>query len=291
MENRQIEIHVGAHRLPGMLRLPDTAAPAPAVVFHNGYGAYREMYDEMAQRLCRAGYVTLEYDCRGSNQPTLGRFLCGTEWLEDLSACISYCTALPQVDAKRIGLAGVSMGGATIIAQGARDPRVRCLFAMAPVRTGRELIEETWIRNRGKAAWDAFWSHVLEDAGHVAMGQPSEQMPAEYACAGLDRPSEEELQARKLHPNKAVLLPLESVLNCWLYVDTQAAVRQVSVPLCIVHGTADETVPCTSSRLLFAEAASPHKALHLLPGAGHVLPEEACEQVSRLALDWFSRYL
>ena len=291
MENRQIDIHVGTHRLPGLLRLPDTAAPAPAIIFHNGYGAYTEMYDGMAQRLCQAGYVTLQYDCRGSGGATLGRFLCGTEWLEDLSACIGYCTAMPQVDSTRIGLAGVSMGGATIIAQGARDPRVRCLFAMAPVRTGRELIEGAWIRNRGSAAWNAFWNHVLEDAGRVAMGQPSELLPAEYACGGLDDPGERELLERQRHPNKATQLPLESILNCWLYVDTQAAVRQVSIPLCIVHGTEDETVPCSSSRLLFAQAACPHKALHLLPGAGHVLPEEACDQVTQLALDWFSQYL
>ena len=51
---------------PGVLRLPEAAGPAPAVVFHNGYCAYMQMYDAMAEAFCRAGYVTLQYDGRGT---------------------------------------------------------------------------------------------------------------------------------------------------------------------------------------------------------------------------------
>lgn len=285
------DIYIGNTCLPGILRLPDRAGRRPAVIFTNGYAAYREMYDGMAEALCRAGYATLQYDNRGTAGADLGRFLCGTEWLEDAAAAVGYMTSLESVDPARIALAGVSMGGAVTLMQGAADPRVKCLAAMAPVFTGMDLIRERWVQNRGEAAWEAFWQRMLADAARTAQGFPSERLPTEYAAAGLETTPEAEAAERARFPKKAATLPLESILNCCLYVDSCAAVRRLRQPLLLIHGTGDETIPYTHSETLYREAAAVHKALHLLPGAGHVLPEEACEQVTALTLDWFETYL
>ena len=159
---------------PGVLRLPEAAGPAPAVVFHNGYCAYMQMYDAMAEAFCRAGYVTLQYDGRGTYGAQKGGFLCGTQWLEDAACAVGYLTGLPEVDGERIGAAGVSMGGAITIMQGAADPRVKCLYAMAPVTTGRTLIEGGWCRSRGREAWEEFYRALLSDAARAAQGFPSQ---------------------------------------------------------------------------------------------------------------------
>ena len=291
MRTKAAEIFVGETCLPGVLRLPDGDGTAPGIVFTNGYAAYREMYDQMAIALCGAGYATLQYDTRGTSGMGRGRFLCGTQWLEDASAAIGYLSAQAFVDSGRIALAGVSMGGAVTIMQGAADPRVKCLFAMAPVSTGWELIRDPWLCSRGEEAWMAFWERMLRDAERTAQGWPSELVPVEYAVGGRLEPGEEELRERQIHPDKVRMLPLESVLNCCLYVDAASAVCRVQKPIHIVHGMKDPTVPYSCSETLFRRAASRYKKRTLLPEAGHVLPETECGTVTELALNWLGEYL
>jgi dipeptidyl aminopeptidase/acylaminoacyl peptidase len=50
--------------------------------------------------------------------------------------------------------------------------------------------------------------------------------------------------------------------------DPEPSVRRIQAPLLLVHGTADEVVPCEVSKRLFAAANEP-KALRLEPDAGH----------------------
>lgn len=51
--------------------------------------------------------------------------------------------------------------------------------------------------------------------------------------------------------------------------DETALVGQSSAPLLIIHGTADEVVPITQGRAVFAASASPQKRMVEVPGAGH----------------------
>ena len=291
METKRVSIFHADTCFPGVLRLPDVPRPAPAILFNNGYCAYMEMYDEMAERFCRAGYVTLQYDGRGTYGVQKGGFLCGTQWLEDASCCVSFLTGLPEVDAQRIGLAGVSMGGAITIMQGAADPRIGCLYAMAPVSTGRALIEDSWLRNRGREAWDAFYQELLCDAARTALGFPPAFVDAGYGCSGVNADPAQVEEECRLHPHKARKMSMQSLFNCYLYVDALSAAARIRIPLCIVQGTADTTVLCEDTKTLYDAVATPEKQLHFLPGAGHVLPEETCDTVTELGLAWFDRYL
>lgn len=291
MQIRNVSIYTCGNAMPAIVRLPDSAAPAPAVVFHNGYAACKEMYDGMAEALCRHGYLTLQFDPRGSNGDSRGRFLCGTQWLEDACAAVSYVCGMPEVDAARIAFSGVSMGGGMTILHGAADPRIKCLFSMAPPENFRNQMRDAWIANQGEAAWKAHLAHMFQDAARCAHGFPSERMDGSYACWGLALSEEEKAANRRAQPHIAHELTLSSVLNSYLYYDVISAAKRLSIPLCLVHGTADETISYHCSEQLFDAAATPVKELHLLPGMPHVLPEAACAEVTRLALDWFGRYL
>lgn len=291
MLKKDILIYQGNQAMPGILRLPDCQSPVPGVVFTNGYCAYMEMYDEMADSFCRAGYATLQYEPRGARGSEFGQFLCGTGWLEDAAAAISYLSAQPQVDPERLGLAGVSMGGATTVRQGAVDPRVKCLLAMAPVGSWAELMETFWVRNRGREAWEDWVRQMYEDAGRMAMGFPSRYVDGGYASRGV--PSDPEADAKELesHPFKVQKLPISSVLNSYLYVNSVEAARSIHKPLCIIHGTADPVVPHEWGQRIYDTAPTTHKQIHFIEGAGHVLPEEVCGNCIRIGLDWFGRYL
>ena len=256
MQVRHVSIFTGDAALPAIVRLPDIASPAPAIVFHNGYAAYKEMYDGMAEALCQHGYLTLQFDPRGTDGESRGRFLCGTQWVEDACAAVSYICGLPEADASRIAFSGVSMG-----------------------------------KNQGEAAWQTHLEHMFHDAALCAHGYPSERIDGSYACWGQKVSAAEKEEKRRERPNVAQWLTLSSVLNSYLYYDVRTAASRLHIPLCLVHGTADESINYHCSEELYEVTTAPVKELHLLPGKTHVLPEVACEEVTQLALDWFGRYL
>jgi len=289
MLKKDVIIYQGTQAMPGILRLPDRDTPAPAVVFHNGYCAYMEMYDEMAEVFCQAGYVTLQYEPRGSRGSEYGHLLCGTGWLEDASAAISFVWGQPEVDKSRIGIAGVSMGGATTVRQGAVDPRVKVLFAMAPVGSWSVLMEECWTANRGKDAYELWLQEMYEDASRVAMGFPSRVVSD--GCTGVSGDTDAMAAERALHPYKIQELPITSIFNSFMYVDAVASAKAVYKPLCILHGTADPVVPHIWGQQIYDAAPTKDKAIHFIEGAGHVLPEECPDECIRIGLDWFNHYL
>ena len=291
MEKKDVIIYQGTQAMPGILRLPDCTDPAPAVVFTNGYCAYMEMYDEMAEAFCKAGYVTLQYEPRGSRGSEFGHLLCGTGWLEDASAAVSFVWGQPQVDKNRIGLAGVSMGGATTVRHGAVDPRVKCLMAMAPVDSWSDIMEHFWTLNRGKDAYNEWIQEMYEDASRAAVGFPSRVVSGGYGCRGVENDPAAEAAELEAHPYKIQSLPIASIFNSFLFVKAADAARSVNKPLCVIHGTADPICPQDCGQRIYDNAPTEHKTLHFIEGAGHVLPEECPDKCIRIGLDWFNRYL
>jgi uncharacterized protein len=51
--------------------------------------------------------------------------------------------------------------------------------------------------------------------------------------------------------------------------DTESVVRELDVPLLVLHGTADEVIPCTMAGELFGACPSPTKRIHLIEDALH----------------------
>jgi len=290
MEARTVTIYQGNTCYPGILRIPDVT-PAPAVAFHMGYGAFKEMYDAMATCFCKAGYVTLQYDGRNQLGRGTGYFHCGTEWLEDAGQAVSFLTGLPEVDQSRIGFTGLSMGGGVTITQGSLDRRIKCLYAMAPVPSWKTLMEEVWTENQGKQAWEDFLWQMEEDAARTAHGFPSRFVNAGFGARGIPIAEEEMKAELSVRPHSAVIMPLESLYNSYLYMDAYRAAHFLHTPICIVHGTADTSIPCKYSQAIYDVIPTEDKQLHFIEGAGHVLTEDACETVNQIGLAWFDRWL
>ena len=294
MKQKDIIIYTAEGAIPGFLNLPDTTAPAPAIVFTNGYTAYHEMYDAMAKAFCEAGYVTLQYEQRGSAGSRHGFQLCGTEWKDDINAAVSFIYGCPQTDRQRIGLAGVSMGGAMTLIQGAVDPRVKALYAMAPFINGQISIHQRFLEKTGEPQFQDFLEHCFEDAARMAHGFEGTRVPEGYSVFTGETNltvGEEEQEARRQHPLKITDLPWASIWNTYMYVDALAAARQIRVPTLLTHGTADETLAFENSALLFEALGCSEKKFIPIPGAGHVLPEVAEKESIQYGLDWFNQYL
>ncbi len=98
-----------------VLYLPDTAAPAPAVLMSHGYNGCKTDFDHGARRLAENGIASLCYTfCGGSTRdesgfPTTSMTLLTER--EDALALLDYLRSHPAIDAEKVFLFGGSMGG------------------------------------------------------------------------------------------------------------------------------------------------------------------------------------
>ncbi|MBN1591378.1 MAG: acetylxylan esterase [Pirellulales bacterium] len=130
---QEVEINsTPTRRMKIMLTVPtDLEGRLPAVVCIAGHGGTRrscydsdDYYRRFARVLAESGYVTISTDVGQHKIHEKGRALMG-ERLWDLMRCVDFLASLDRVDSRRIGCAGLSLGGEMAMWLGAMDERVR----------------------------------------------------------------------------------------------------------------------------------------------------------------------
>lgn len=131
-EEREVEINsTPQRRIRVLVTLPTNAPkPWPAVVCIHGHGGnMRSVHDKnsiykgFAAELAARGYATVSTDVGQHKVYEANRTLMG-ERLWDLMRCIDYLESIPDVDPRRIGCAGLSLGGEMAMWLGGMDTRV-----------------------------------------------------------------------------------------------------------------------------------------------------------------------
>lgn len=116
--------------LRGMLHRPAGDDRAPAVVLLHGFtGNHIEdhrLFVQMARRLADAGFAVLRFDFYGSGDSD-GNFEECTVHTEvaDAVAALDWLAEQPGIDADRIGVLGISLGGCVAALLAGQDPRVK----------------------------------------------------------------------------------------------------------------------------------------------------------------------
>ncbi|MFQ5506134.1 MAG: dienelactone hydrolase family protein [Planctomycetota bacterium] len=134
-------------RIPVLLSIPDTDGKHPAVVCIHGHGGSRRAvhenqrtYRRFAAQLASRGYVTIAADVGQHEVREKGRTLMG-ERCWDLLRCVDYLESLPNVDPKRIGCAGLSLGGEMAMWLAALDTRIRATVSSGFLTTMDQMEE------------------------------------------------------------------------------------------------------------------------------------------------------
>lgn len=123
---------------PEAVRLPSTTgvtiagtffpgASRATIVVSHGYGNDQREVLPLAAFLQRAGFSVFTYDMRSRGGSGGDAITMGALEQRDLVAVVDYLATRPDVDPRRIGALGVSLGGATTILAAARDPRIRAV--------------------------------------------------------------------------------------------------------------------------------------------------------------------
>lgn len=125
-----VEIPGPLGTLRGFLHRPAISEPAPAVVLLHGFTGHHiedhRLYVQMGRHLAAAGYAALRVDFYGSGDSdgTFDDFTIHSE-VNDAAAMLSWLGEQPRIDAGRIAVLGLSLGGAVTALLAGRDPRVR----------------------------------------------------------------------------------------------------------------------------------------------------------------------
>lgn len=136
---QDVEFPVEGIALRGKLFLPvDAARPAPVVILQGGLGGPAESNWPMAPAFAAAGLACLAYDHRSTGYSDGEPRQEFDPWQQcrDLRDVITHLTLRDDLDADRLGLWGVSIGGANSMFTAAMDSRVRAVVSIIPPVSG-----------------------------------------------------------------------------------------------------------------------------------------------------------
>ncbi len=296
MRQTPVSFFSGGVRLAGILTVPDDwAGQRPAVVLAHGYANTKSEFggfDELARVLSSAGYVVLQFDFRGCGESAapLGRMMCAAEWPFDLMSAISYLQTRSEVDPRRIGLVGQSMGGGEVSYVSALDDRVACAVSLAGVSDGARWLQDVWTQRRGDSGWHAFLIALQDDRRERVLQGRSRCAPLPELLALNEEETAYWLEMRARYPLFLYEAPWESLDDVMCFKPINVADR-IQCPIRFIHGTADPLVACEHSVAMRNRAGS--KAdLKLIDGADHALPIGPHQQsVQELIVKWLDRCL
>ena len=249
--------------LAGTLTMPPGKGPFPALVLVTGSGPQNRDEEIMGHRpfaviadfLTRAGIAVLRYDDRGVARSG-GTFATGTtmDFADDAEAAFTFLAARPEVDPKRVGIAGHSEGGLIAPIVAARNPAVAFIVLLAgPGLRGSDLLlaQAAAIgRASGESDATVAWAAALNaklygiamQQGDVATIRDTAKKAYLDAITGAPLTDQQKTEAR--NNAEATVAPLLTPwFRMFLALNPADYLSKVRVPVLALNGTRDLQVP------------------------------------------------
>ena len=148
MKRVHITFPCGDISLEGVWHLPEGTGLFPVVIVCHPHPLYggdmsNNIVFAICQALARESIAALRFNFRGVGKSG-GAFGEGTGEQEDLKAALAFVSATPNIDQKRIGLAGYSFGASVALPVAAGDGRISLLALVSPA-----LSDSSWAELKG----------------------------------------------------------------------------------------------------------------------------------------------
>lgn len=166
-ETAHIATANGKH-LHAWLVLPAAAAgPAPAVVVLHGWGGNAQHMLPVAAPLRQAGFAVLLIDARCHGLSDEDSFASLPRFAEDACHACDWLAARSEVDARRIGLLGHSVGAGAALLAGAWRGDVCAVVSVAAFAHPAEMMRR-WLSGKGVPQFMVAWllGYVERAIGH-----------------------------------------------------------------------------------------------------------------------------
>lgn len=229
----------------------------PVVVLLHGFGGDHNEWYDIQPDLARDGLV-LAYDLPGH-----GRSMSAPGAGSATGSAKAILADLAERGVERFHLAGFSMGGAIAVMTALRAPeKVASLTLLAPGGFGPEINAPLLQRFASPADPDGLRA-AMDEMSAPGFSTPTKKVAALAAMRGVpgQREKLEEIWAAITKGGRQGEIPRESLAS-------------LNMPVTVVWGTADPVLPFSQSRGLPAGYV-----LRILPGAGHMLTNEAQKAV------------
>ena len=253
-------------KIYGLLTVPRGEMPStgwPAIVFNHGYippDVYKttERYIAYVDRLAQSGYVVFRIDYRGHDQSegeATGAYG-DTGYTIDVLNAVSSLKRYPLVDPERIGMWGHSMGGYLTLRSMVVSPDIKVGVIWAGVVGSYEDLLYNWRRRDGFTPTPRPDGRSWRVDWVETYGSPA-QNPA-----------------------------------FWESVSSNSYLEDISGPVQLHHGTADESVPVAFSDTLFMQLLNEGKMVELYtyPDDNHNISMYFSTAMNR-TIEFFDRYL
>jgi fermentation-respiration switch protein FrsA (DUF1100 family) len=96
------------------------AKRSPAIIICHGVGANRSDFTELAASLAKRGFFVLQFDFRAHGESGGSRTSLGYHEQKDIAAALGLLMTRKELDPKRIGIYGFSLGGSSAILAAAK---------------------------------------------------------------------------------------------------------------------------------------------------------------------------
>jgi pimeloyl-ACP methyl ester carboxylesterase len=273
-------------KLAGLLHLPPnrpSGTRLPAFVLLHGFGGSKDgaQGERAASALTEWGYVVLRIDFRGcgESEGERGRVIC-LEQVTDTLAAISYLQGRAEIDPKRIGLCGASLGAAVAIYAAGSDPRVAAVISQGGWGHGERKFR---LQHSTPEAWAAFMKKLTDGKRQRDNSGKSPMIPRFDIV-----PIPPKLRAN-LKADAIMEFPVETPVSMLMFQPDEMIGKISPRPVLLIHAANDSVTPTNESIELFRRASAPVE-LHLIDDADHFMFAEANRRVINLIREWLGRY-
>ncbi len=125
----------GGKQLIGILHLP-LSEKSPCIIMVHGFAADKSscrLFVRAARQFATNGFAVFRFDSRGcGDSEGFVRDYTMTAKLEDIGEAVKFVKSFEGIDSSRLGIAGISYGGAASIIFAARSRDIKCVDAWAP---------------------------------------------------------------------------------------------------------------------------------------------------------------
>ena len=104
-------------------------APAPTIIIVHGWSGSRGDMLPAARALYQTGFSVVLFETRGHGASGTDGPITVLKFAEDIRACLDYLDTRQDVDQRRIGLLGHSLGGSSALLAASMDRRVRAVVS------------------------------------------------------------------------------------------------------------------------------------------------------------------
>jgi fermentation-respiration switch protein FrsA (DUF1100 family) len=306
----------GGHVLAGTLTVPQGKGPFPAVVLVHGSGPVdrdetireHKPFLVLADHLSRQGIAVLRYDKRGVGKSGgVYKLATSHDFASDAEAAVAFLRGRPEVDAKRIGMAGHSEGGLIAPLVAARDPGLAFVVMLAGPGVRGELLMVEQIALGTRAAGMPEESVARERELNRAVFAAIVAEPRLELAGDKARRMMEEAERKGLLPAGMAAARAREFTSPWFHAflrhEPGPALQALRQPILVLNGERDLQVPAGMNlgAIRSALKAHPRAVVKELPALNHLFQTartgagseyaEIEESVAPLALDTVSDWI